>query len=120
MVAIIAEEVALGHFVVENRLDILEFGAFGVVGDEAADAAFYTREVVGADHLGAFVAMVEMEGDGGLGGNGPGAFQTNATTELLGVDVLVFGVNDLGLALGFAIGHESGIAATVGCVARFL
>ena len=46
MVAVDAEEIALGHFIVENGLDILEFGAFGVVVDEAADAAIYTREGV--------------------------------------------------------------------------
>ena len=132
--AVVAEEVALGHFIVENRIDILEFGAVGAVVDEAGDAALFAREGVGALHLGAFVAMVEMEGDGGLGGHGPGAFQTSGATELLCVDVLLFGVFDLGMALGLglihlffgrqfaslAIGHESGVAVTVALAARLL
>ena len=63
LVAVGAQDVAKGHLIVEDGLDLGEGGALGAVVHEAGDAASFAREGALALHLGGLVPMVELKGD---------------------------------------------------------
>jgi hypothetical protein len=61
LVAVGAQEIALGHLNIEDVLDLVECGTLDAVVHEAGDAAAFAREGALSNQLGGLVAMVELE-----------------------------------------------------------